>query len=76
MKNNKENLWNDNQEPMDYYLNPPTPVELLGYAKNDIAEAQEAAGDLPPVLMEKLKTAYALLDGVQEYLFHKYPLPA
>ena len=56
---------------MDYYLNPLTPVELLGYAKNDIAEAQEAAGDLPPILMEKLKTAYALLDGVQEYLFHK-----
>ena len=71
MKNNKENLWNDSQEPMDFYLNPPTPVELLGYAKNDIVEAQESTGDLSPILIEKLKIAYALLDDVQKYLFDK-----
>ena len=44
------------------------PIELLGYAKNNIVEVQEIT-DIPLDLMDKLKQSYLLLDEVQENLF-------
>ena len=52
------------------------PIELLGYAKNNIVEAKDyiieakdKADNLPKEYMEKLNTALLLIDNVQEYLF-------
>lgn len=45
------------------------PIEILGYAKNDIAEAKGKSKNLPHEYMEKLSDAYALLNEVQEYLY-------
>lgn len=55
---------------MDYfeYLNL-TPIELLGYAKNNIIESRWKIENLPCDYEMKLNKAYTLLDEVQEYLF-------
>lgn len=52
---------------MDYfeYLNL-TPIELLGYAKNNIIESRWKIENLPCDYEMKLNKAYALLDEVQE----------
>lgn len=46
-----------------------TPIELLGYAKNNIIESRGRIENLPCDYEIKLKKAYDLLDEVQEYLF-------
>ena len=46
-----------------------TPIELIGYAKNDILKAEELTEDLPEQCIADLKKAYYLLDKVQEFLF-------
>ena len=48
----------------------PCPIELLGYAKNDIVEAKRLAYTLPKEQIDLLSKAYAILDGVQEYIFN------
>lgn len=48
----------------------PCPIELLGYAKNDIVEVKRLACTLPKEQLAMLSKAYALLDGVQEYIFN------
>lgn len=48
----------------------PCPIELLGYAKNDIVEVKRLAYTLPKEQLAMLSKAYALLDGVQEYIFN------
>ena len=48
----------------------PCPIELLGYAKNDIVEAKRLAYTLPKEQIDLLCKAYAILDGVQEYIFN------
>lgn len=47
-----------------------TPIELLGYAKNNIIESRRKIENLPCDYEMKLKIAYDLLDEVQEYLFN------
>lgn len=62
----------DTQAPVDedYYLSPPvTPIEIIGYAKNNIVGALELAEGLPPEYEDKLMQAYDTLNNVQEYLF-------
>ena len=54
MKNNKENLWNDNQEPMDYYLNPPTRLSFSDTRRMILQKRRKRLG-IYPLLMEKLK---------------------
>mgnify|MGYP003300593526 CR=1 FL=1 len=44
-------------------------IEILGYAINDIAEANAKAKDLPEEYRDKLCDAYALILEVQEYLY-------
>lgn len=51
-------------------LHEPCPIELLGYAKNDIVEAKRLAYTLPKEQIDQLSKAYAILDGVQEYIFN------
>lgn len=59
-----------------YYLNPITPIEVLGYAKNHICDAKNmitdivAEGIAPHSIKDKLKQAYAILDEVQETLYN------
>lgn len=48
----------------------PCPIELLGYAKNDIVEVKRLAYTLPKEQLTMLSKAYAILDGVQEYIFN------
>lgn len=62
---NKFNIENFNDVLIHFDTNP---IELLGYAKNNIVEVQEIT-DIPLDLMDKLKQSYLLLDEVQEYLF-------
>lgn len=50
------------------YLNA-TPIELLGYAMNNIVEAESQAEDLPCRYKSKLRKAYILLYTIQEYLY-------
>lgn len=51
------------------YLNLP-PIELMGYAKNNIVEAASKAENLPYRYTLKLRKAYILLNNVQEYLYN------
>lgn len=51
-------------------LHEPCPIELLGYAKNDIVEVKRLVCTLPKEQLAMLSKAYALLDGVQEYIFN------
>ncbi len=59
----------------EYYSHPITPIEILGYAKNDIVKTQNRIkrmvieGIIPRDMENKLKQAYSLLDEVQEYLY-------
>ena len=46
-----------------------TPIELLGYSKNDIIEAKKMVENLPDTIIGKLNQAFSLLDEVQEYLY-------
>ncbi len=50
------------------YLNA-TPIELLGYAMNNIVEAASQAENLPCRYKSKLRKAYILLYTAQEYLY-------
>lgn len=45
-------------------------IELLGYSKNNIFEAEDKVSNIPQEYREKLRRAYSLLDEVQEYLFN------
>ncbi len=54
----------------DFYPLSITPIELIGYSKNDIVDAQELIPMLPTEYRRKLKQAYILLDEVQEYLYN------
>lgn len=47
----------------------PNSIELLGYAKNNIAEAKEKATDIPQEYLDKLNAAFSLVNEVQEHLF-------
>ena len=55
---------------VDELFPEPCPIELLGYAKNDIVEAKRLAYTLPKEQIDLLSKAYAILDGVQEYIFN------
>lgn len=46
-----------------------SPIELLGYAKNNIVEVEDRVLKLPQEYTDKLSQAYRLLDEVQEYLY-------
>lgn len=48
----------------------PNAIELLGYAKNDIAQVLQSTYTLPPELRKKLQEAYRYLSEGQEYLFN------
>ena len=52
-----------------YEAHPISEIELLGYAKNNIAEARNMVLCLPYEHWLMLDWAYELLDQVQEYLF-------
>ena len=63
-------------EVMDeYYSHPISPIEYLGYAKNDIVNAQirmkkmVSFGLMPRTIENKLKEAYAIIDEAQEELY-------
>lgn len=56
-------------EVMEYYLSPPTPVELIGYAKNNIVEALNSNKNISPVDAEKLKEILTSLSEIQEHFF-------
>lgn len=44
-------------------------IELLGYAKNNIAEAEEKISGLPINFKKNLQLVNKLLTEIQEYLF-------
>ena len=53
-----------------YEPHPISSIELLGYAKNDIAEVQEIEDRLPEKYRTVLTLAYNMLSDVQEYLYN------
>ncbi len=53
-------------ENLDYISNP---IELLGYAKNNIVEVLGSIKALPINELDFLKSAYKSLDKVQDYLY-------
>lgn len=59
----------------EYYSHPITTIEIVGYAKNDIAKTHSrikklvVEGLMPRDIENKLKQAYNLLDEVQEFLY-------
>lgn len=59
---------------VDFYIDElypePGAIELLGYAKNDIVQVKRIAFPLPEDQLIKLSVAYALLQDVQEHIFH------
>ena len=46
-----------------------TPIELLGYSKNNIMEVKEKTEGIPQTYIDKLDQAYTLIDEVQKYLY-------
>ena len=50
----------------DWAVYELTPLELLGYAKNNIVEAKEKASYLSQEYLDKLDVAYSLVDEVQK----------
>ena len=49
----------------DWAVYELTPLELLGYAKNNRVEAKEKASYLSQEYLDKLDAAYSLVDEVQ-----------
>lgn len=47
----------------------PSPLELIGYAMNDISEAGRRAYTLPDRFKDTLSCACTMLREVQEYLY-------
>ncbi|MCM1062712.1 MAG: hypothetical protein NC452_20895 [Eubacterium sp.] len=47
------------------------PIELLGYAKNNILDVLEARIHLPCEVENRLHMAYEFLTIVQEYLYNE-----
>lgn len=45
------------------------PIELLGFAKNNLIEAINKTADIPKEYQDKLHYAMKLIDEVQEYLY-------
>lgn len=62
-------VYNLNTEGESCFEFSPSPIELLGYAKNNILEAKENIGELPDEYSLQLKKAFYLLNEVQEYLY-------
>ena len=54
-----------------YEPHPLSDVELLGCAKNDIAEVEEMVLSLPYECWIMLSLARELLNRVQEYLYNR-----
>ena len=46
-----------------------SPIELLGYSKNNIMEVKEKTEGIPQTYIDKLDQAYTLIDEVQKYLY-------
>ena len=68
----KETKYTSEMNPVpanNFYPLSITPIEFIGYAKNDIVDAQELIPMLPTEYSRKLKQAYILLNEVQEYLY-------
>jgi hypothetical protein len=72
-KKNQANTYNSPDEWLEEdtfnYYSSVTPIELLGYSKNDIIEAKKMVENLPDTIIDKLNQAFSLLDEVQEYLY-------
>ena len=68
MKNNEFETQN-NWESLEFYLSPPTLVEMLGYLKNNILDVLEVAENLSVEHRNMLLRAYHLIDEVQEHEF-------
>ena len=54
---------------MEYYLSPPTPVELIGYDKNNIVEALNSNKNISLIDAEKLKEILTSLSEIQKHFF-------
>lgn len=52
-----------------YNPHPISEIELLGRAKNDIAEVEEMVLSLPYEYWVMLSQAFEMLDRVQKYLY-------
>lgn len=59
----------NNAQDYSYDFCTVTPIELIGYAKNDIIDDKNTVEKLPTEYDRKLKQAYDLLDDVQNYLY-------
>ena len=55
-------------DPEELYPEP-SPIELLGYAMNDIIEVRRRAYTLPNKFKDTLSCACTMLREVQEYLY-------
>lgn len=55
-------------DPEELYPEP-SPIELLGYAMNDIIEVRRRAYTLPNKFKDTLSCACTMLSEVQEYLY-------
>lgn len=62
----KDTYYTDIYEP-----HPISEIELLGCAKNNIAEVREMVLCLPYECWIMLSQAYEMLDMVQEYLYNR-----
>ncbi len=54
-----------------FYEQSISPIELLGYSKNNIIDVLEDRIDLPYEIENKLHIAYEFLTIVQEYLYNE-----
>lgn len=55
---------------VDHLVPEANPIELLGYAKNEIVEVSSIVHTLPQELKDKLQVAYWYLHEVQEYIYN------
>lgn len=62
---------NDTYYTNIYEPHPISEIELLGHAKNNIAEVEKMVLCLPYECWIMLSQAYEMLDMVQEYLYNR-----
>ena len=54
---------------VDHLVPEANPIELLGYAKNEIVEVSSIVHTLPQDLKDQLQVAHCYLHEVQEYIY-------
>ncbi len=66
---NYESVLPNEDELIDFYLYPPTAIELVGYIKNHIIDVLQLEKGLPIQYEDKLYLCLSYLDDIEDFLY-------